>query len=111
MLAIVSSLPGVTVTGREDLCIVGAPIDIGGCRTGVHKAVERLSSMSSRLKSIEANPAFLLLLNCLSMPRLLFKLINTQNRQFDKTLRQAASTVCNVMVDDTWWQQSALLVA
>ena len=31
--------------------------------------------------------------------------------QFDKTLRQATSTVCNVKFDDTGWQQSTLPVA
>ena len=50
LLAIESALPGVTVTDLEDLSIVGAPIDINGCRTVVHKAVERLSPMSSRLE-------------------------------------------------------------
>ena len=118
LLAIESALPGVTVTEREDLSILGAPIDINGCRTGVLKAVERLSTMSSRLESIDAEPAFFLLRNCLSMPRLLFKLrsslcyrLHAELTQFDKTLRQAASTVCNVNFDDTRWQQSTLPVA
>ena len=65
LLAIDSALPGVTVTEREDLGILGAPIDINGCRTGVLKVVERLSTISSRLKSIDAHPAFFLLRNCL----------------------------------------------
>ena len=47
------------MTESEDLSILGAPIDINGCRTGVLKAVERLSTMSSRLESIDAHPAFL----------------------------------------------------
>ena len=74
LIAIESALPGVTVIESEDLGILGAPIDINGCLTGVLKAVERLSTMSSRLESIDAHPAFFLLRNCLSMPRLLFKL-------------------------------------
>ena len=117
LLAIESVLPGVTVSGREDLGILGAPIDINGCRTGVLKAVERLSTMSSRLESIDTHPAFFLLRNCLSMPRLLFKLrsspcyrLHADLTQFDETLRQAASTVCNVNFDDTEWQQSTLPV-
>ena len=65
LLAIESALPGVTVTKREG--ILGAPIDINGCSTGVPKAVERLSTMSGRLESIDAHPAFSLLRNCLSM--------------------------------------------
>ena len=112
------ALPGVIVTEREDLSIQGAPIDINGCRTGVLKAVERLSTMSSRMESIDAHPAFYLLRNCLSMPRLLFKLrsspcfhLHSELTQFDKILRQAASTVCNVNFDDTGWQQSILPVA
>ena len=32
LLAIEPALPGVTVTKREDLSILGAPIDINGCR-------------------------------------------------------------------------------
>ena len=71
LLAIESALPGVTVTEREDLGILVAPIDINGCRTEVPKAVERLSTMSSRLESIDAHSAFTLLRNCLKMPRLL----------------------------------------
>ena len=118
MLAIESALPGVTVTERDDLSILGAPIDINGCRTGVPKAEERLSTMSSRLESNDAHHASFLLRNCLSMPRLLFKLrcspcyrLHAELTQFDKTLRQAASTVCNVNFDDTGWQQSTLPVA
>ena len=65
-----SALPGVTVTQCGDIGILAAPIDISGCRTGVLKAVERLSTMSSRLESIDAHPAFFRLLNCLSMPRI-----------------------------------------
>ena len=63
LLAIESALPGVTVTEREVLCILGAPIDINGCRTGLPKAVERLSTVSSRLESIDAHPAFFLFRN------------------------------------------------
>ena len=118
LIVIESALPGVTVTESEDLNILGAPIDINGCRTGVLKAVERLSTMSSRLESIDAHPAFFLLRNCLSMLRLLFKLrsspcyrLHAELTQFDKTLRQATSTVCNVKFDDTGWQQSTLPVA
>ena len=103
---------------REDLCILEAPINFNGCRTGVHKTVERLSSMSRRQESIDAHPAFFLVRNCLSMPRLLFKLgsspcyrLHAELTQYDKTLRQAASTVCNFNFDDTGWQQSTLRVA
>ena len=92
MLAIESALPEATVTEREDLGILGAPIDINGCCTGVVKAVERLSAMSSRLESINAYHAFFLLQNCFSMPRLLFKLrsspcyrLHSELTQFDKT--------------------------
>ena len=74
--------------------------------------------MSNRLESINAHPAFFLLRNCLSLPRLLFKLrsspcyrLHAELTHFDKTLRQAASTVCNVKFDDTGWQQSTLPVA
>ena len=116
--SVLIALPGVTVTESEDLGILGAPIDINGCRTEVLKAVERLSTMSSRLESIDAHPAFFLLRNFLSMPRLLFKLrsspcyrLHAELTQFDKTLRKATSTVCNVKLDDTGWQQSTLPVA
>ena len=94
LLAIESALPGVTVTEREDLSILVAPIDMNGCRTGVLKTVDRLSTMSSRLESIDVHPAFFLLGNCLSMPRLLFKLrsspcyrLHAELTQFGETLR------------------------
>ena len=48
LLAIESALCGVTVTEREDLDIQTAPINTNGCRSGVLKAVERLSTMSGR---------------------------------------------------------------
>ena len=106
------------MTERKDLCILGAPTDINGCRTGVLDAVERLSTMSGRLEYIDAHPDFFLLRNCLSMPRLLFKLrrspcyrLHSKLAQFDETLRQAASTVCYVNFDDAGWQQSTLPVA
>ena len=120
MLAIVSALPGVTVIECDDLSIsiLGVPIGINGCRTGVPNAVERLSAMSSRLKSLDAHHAFFRLRNCLSMPCLLFKhrsplsyQLHSELTQFDKTLRQAISTVCNIKFDDTRWQQSTFPVA
>ena len=74
LLSIESALPGVTVTQCGDIGILAAPIDISGCRTGVLKAVERLSTMSSRQESIDAHPAFFRLLNCLSMPRIFLAL-------------------------------------
>ena len=77
LLAIESALPGVTVIEREDLSIIGAPIDINGCSTRVPIAVLRLSTMSDQLEYIDAHPAFFLR-NCLSMPRLLFRLRNSQ---------------------------------
>ena len=111
MLAIESALPGVSVYECEDLGILRAPIDINCGRTAVPKAVERLSAMSSRLESNDAHPAFFLLRNCLSMPRLLFKLrsspcyrLHSELKKFDKTFRQSASTVCNVKFDDTGYQ-------
>ena len=118
LLAIESGLPGVTVTEREDLSILGAPTDINGCRTGVPEAGDRLSTMSGRLESIDAQPAFFLLRNCLLMPHLLYKLkssacyrLNSELTQLDETLQQAASTVFNVNFDDTGWQQSSHPVA
>ena len=52
------------------------------------------------------------------MPRLLFKRrsspcyrLHAELTQFDKTLRQAASTVYNVNFDDNGWKQSTLPVA
>ena len=73
MIAIQSALSGVTVTMREDLSILRAPVDINVCRTGVLNAVGRLST-SGRLESIDAKPASFLIWNCLSMPHLLFML-------------------------------------
>ena len=106
------------MTECKNLNILGAPTNINGCRTGVHKAVERLSAMSSRLESIDAHPAFFLLRNFRSIPRLLFKLrcspcyrLHAELAQFYKTSQQSASTVCNVNFDDTGWQQSTLPVA
>ena len=108
LLAIESALPRVTATEREDLSILEAAIDISGCRTGVPEAVERLSTMSGRLEYNDARRAFFLLRNCLSMSRLLFMLrsspcyrLHSELTQFDETLRQAASTVCNVNFNDT----------
>ena len=118
LLAIETALPRVTVTKREDLGILGAQIDINGCRTGVLNAVEHLSTMSGRLESIDAHPAFSLLRNCLSMPRLHFKLrsspcfrLHSELTQFDETLRQASTTVCNFNFYNTGWQLSTLPVA
>ena len=118
VLLATESLPGVTVTEHEDLCILGALIDINGCCTGVLNAVERRSTMYGRLEYIDAHPAFFFLRNSLSMPRLLLKLrsspcyrLHSELTQFDETLRQAASTFCNVNFDDSGWQQSTLPVA
>ena len=74
MLAIEFALPGVALTEREDLDILGALIDINGSHTGVLKEVEHLSAMYSRLETIDAHTAFFLLRNFLSMLSQLNKL-------------------------------------
>ena len=106
------------MTEREDLSALGSPIDINGYRTGVPKAVELHSTISDKQESFDVHPAFFLPRNCLSMPHLLINLrsspcyrLHSELTQFDETLRQAASTVCNVNFDDTGWQQSELPVA
>ena len=115
LLAIESALPGITMTVREDLSILGSPIDINGYHTGVLKAVERLSTMPGRLEYIDTHllssssgNAFRCHVYLLSSPcyRLHSKLT-----QFGENLREAASTVCNVNFDNTGWQQSTLPVA
>ena len=97
-------------------CLVSDRISSSGSLS--YRAVERLSTISSRLQSIDAHPAFFHLRNRLSMPRLIFKLRNSpcyrlheELIQFNETLRKAASTVCNVNFDDAGWLQSTLPVA
>ena len=74
IIVIQSAHPGVTVIEREDLSILGAPININGCRTGVLKAVQCLSAMAGRVKSIDTHPAFFLLQNYPLSLHLFFKI-------------------------------------
>ena len=110
MMANQSALSGVTLTKRKDLCILGSPIDINGCRAGLLEAVDRLSI-------IDAHHAFFLLRHSFSMLLLLFKLrrlpcysLHSELTQFDESLLHAASTVCNVKLNDAGWLQSTLPV-
>ena len=67
MIATQCILLEVMMIEREDLSIIGNPIDINGCHTGVPKAVELLSAMSDRLHRINRRP-----LRFLSLPELPF---------------------------------------
>ena len=74
--------------------------------------------MSDKLSSIDSHPAFFLLKNCLSFPKLVFLLRSAPCflerealESFDLSIRSCAGAICNTILDDPGWLQAKLPVS
>ena len=100
-------LPGVRVTHPANLQILGSLILESGIKNTLSKKRSMISQMFSRLLLIDSHPALFLLLNCFSIPKLLYILRSApcyespdELGKIDGILRKCAVDICNVHFDD-----------
>ena len=111
-------LSGVSITPIEELSILGSPIHQVGIRNSLANKLASFNSMSDKLSSIDSHPAFFLLKNCLSFPKLVFLLRSAPCflerealESFDLSIRSCAGAICNTILDDPGWLQAKLPVS
>ena len=71
--------------------------------------------MTEKLSNLDRHPAFFLLKNCFSMPKLMYLLQSSPTFQhpdlladFDNCLKSCATDICNVSFDGIGWIQATL---
>ena len=108
----------VKITHRDDLVILGSPINRTAIDHHLTNCTSKLELMAERLSDIDTHPALFLLKNCLAMPRLLFALRASPSylstdllSRFDDVLRRMAGMICNSEFDDHGWTQASLPTA
>ena len=108
-------LPSVHVTHPANLKILCSPILESGIKDTFSKKRSILSQMFSRLLLIDFHPAFFLLRNCFSIPKLLYILrfapcyeSPDELGKIDGILRKCAVDICNVHFVDTDWRIATL---
>ena len=103
-------LTSVSITPIENLCILGSLIHQEGIRNSLINKLDSFNSMSEKLSSIDSHPAFFLLKNCLSFPKLVYLLRSASCylerdtlESFDLSIRSCAGAICNTLLDDSGW--------
>ena len=73
--------------------------------------------MTEKLSFLDRHPAYFLLKNCFSMPKLMYLLRSSPTFQhpdlladFDDCFKSCATVICNVSFDDIGWIQATLLI-
>ena len=69
-----SVCPGIIVTPKEELELLGAPLGAVSRKRLLEKKVEDFETMSSNLEKVEPHTALFLLRNCFSIPKILYYL-------------------------------------
>ena len=111
-------LPRLKVISESDVSLLGAPLSEEGLAAAIEGKREDLERLVSRLAMIENHQAFVLLKNCLSLPKLQYilraspaYLREEHLRMFDESLVAALQTVTNVRLEGDSLGQSVLPVA
>ena len=99
----------------EDLTLLGAPILPGrAVDKPLKEKTEKLEKAMSRIHLLQSHDAVTLLLNSISVPKLLYTLQtsecsdNSRSLEFDKLQRKCTTDVINM--DDNQWTQATLPV-
>ena len=116
-LCINSILENVSFDKKEDVILLGSPVTSTAIRPQFQHKLSILKAMTEELSFLDRHPAFLLLKNCFSMPKLMYLLRGSPTFQhpdlladFDDCLKSCASDICNVSFDDIGWIQATITI-
>ena len=110
-----SILVNVSFIKKEDVILLGSPLTSTAiCPQFQHK-LSIFKAMTEKLSLSDRHPAYILLKNCFSMPKLMYLLRSSPTFQhpdlladFDDCLKSCATDICNVSFDDIGWIQATL---
>jgi hypothetical protein len=109
--------PRLRVTVLSEASLLGSPLSEGGISAAIREKREDLERLVSRLSLIESHQAYVLLKNCLSLPKLQYILRASpaykrgeELEEFDGVLVAALSTITNVSFEGESLEQAVLPV-
>ena len=98
-----SACPGIIITPKEELELLGAPLGAVSRKHFLDKKVEDFETMSSNLEKVEPHTALFLLRNCFSIPKILYYLRisecfreNALLKNYDTLINRMLETITNV---------------
>ena len=108
-------LENVSFVMKEDVILLGSPLTSTAIRPQFQNKLSIFKAMTEKLSLLGRHPAFFLLKNCFSMPKLMYLLRSSPTFQhpdlladFDDCLKSCATDICNVSFDDIGWIQETL---
>ena len=100
---------------KEDVILLGSPLTSTAIRPQFQHKLSIFKTMTEKLSLLDRHPAYFLLNNCFSMPKLMYLLQSSPTFQhpdlladFDDCLKSCATDICNVSFDDIGWIQATL---
>ena len=110
-----SILENVSFVKKEDVILLGSPLTTTAIRPQFQHKLSIFKAMTEKLSLLDRHPAYFLLKNCFSMPKLMYLLRSSPTFQhpdlladFDDCLKSCATDICNVSFDDIGWIQATL---
>ena len=108
-------LLNVSFVEKEDVILLGSPLTTTAIRPQFQHKLSIFKAMTEKLSLLDRHPAYFLLKNCFSMPKLIYLLRSSPTFQhpdlladFDNCLKSCATDICNVSFDDIGWIQATL---
>jgi len=99
----------------ENAMHLGAPIGNSSCVDAVLiQKLDEFKRLQHRLKSLNVHNAFYFILNCFSLPKLLYTLriaprfASTELVHYETLIRQTLQQILNIQFGDETWQRSRL---
>ena len=110
-----SILDNVSFAKKEDVILLGSPLTSTAILPQFQHKLSIFKAMAEKLSLLDRHPAYFLLKNCFSMPKLMYLLRSSPTLQhpdlladFDDCLMSCASDICNVSFDDIGRIQATL---
>lgn len=108
--------PGI-VERREDIELLGSPLTIMGIRSAIHRKLEKLKTMVSRMDKLNAHHSYCLLRSSLSIPQLNYLLRTTpcwkaldSLEEYDRILKSTMEKITNCRFPGGSWDEATLPV-
>ena len=99
-------LENVSFVKKEDVILLGSPLTSTAIRPQFQCKLSIFKAMTEKLSLLDRHPAFFLLKNCFSKPKLMYLLRRSPTfkhpdllADFDDCLKSCATDICNVSFD------------
>lgn len=110
--------PGIRITEKKDLEILGVPIFEEGYASAFEKKFDSLKLLISNLNEVNAHTAYCLLKNCLFIPKLTYMLRTSAiwkheslMNEMDNYLKACLESIMNTTINDKQWIQASLPIS